>query len=213
MTDVNSTNDLLISPLEDLQKEECLKVLTQAYVTNPINIAVLGSGDVGLRRGKKIFGLMLGMFLPDETFVATSDGQVLGVVRFSRYPNCLPSGRQMISLVPKMLFSLGLSTTRRVSKWLSAWEEVHPHEAHYHLGPIAVLPELQGKGIGTKLMEYYCAAMDRDGEAGYLETDRPENVTFYSKFGFQVIQELPVLGVPNWFMERPKTETAEATDG
>ena len=35
------------------QKEECLRVLVQAFVTNPLNIVVLGAGDVGLRRKNK----------------------------------------------------------------------------------------------------------------------------------------------------------------
>jgi hypothetical protein len=37
---------------------------------------------------------------------------------------------------------------------------------------------------------------------GYLETDKPENVTFYKRFGFEVVDEHPVLGIKNWFMLR-----------
>ena len=44
--------------------------------------------------------------------------------------------------------------------------------------------------------------LDRENEAGYLETDRAENINFYGKFGFKIIGELNVLGVPNWFMKR-----------
>jgi hypothetical protein len=36
----------------------------------------------------------------------------------------------------------------------------------------------------------------------YLETDRPENVTFYRRFGFEIVQQEPVLGVLNFFMVR-----------
>jgi hypothetical protein len=34
----------------------------------------------------------------------------------------------------------------------------------------------------------------RTATSGYLETDRPENVAFYQRFGFEVTHEMPVLG-------------------
>ena len=53
-----------------------------------------------------------------------------------------------------------------------------------HLGPIGVAPEAQGQGIGTALMNRYIEHLKQERSAGYLETDRPENVEFYKKFGF-----------------------------
>ena len=35
-----------------------------------------------------------------------------------------------------------------------------------------------------------------------LETDKPENVTFYRKFGFETVDEITVLGMRTWFMRR-----------
>jgi len=51
-------------------------------------------------------------------------------------------------------------------------------------------------------MERYCEEVDRTGEGGYLETDRPENVNFYRRFGFETLEEALVLGVRNYFMWR-----------
>jgi hypothetical protein len=51
-------------------------------------------------------------------------------------------------------------------------------------------------------MEHYCEELDRTGDAGYLETDRPENVNFYRRFGFEVTDEVMVLGIPNYLMWR-----------
>jgi hypothetical protein len=33
-------------------------------------------------------------------------------------------------------------------------------------------------------------------------TDRLETVPFYERFGFNVIQEIPVIGTPNFLMQR-----------
>jgi len=51
-------------------------------------------------------------------------------------------------------------------------------------------------------MERYCHHLDEMGVVGYLETDRPGNVTFYTKFGFQVVGTALIHAVPNYFMRR-----------
>jgi hypothetical protein len=54
--------------------------------------------------------------------------------------------------------------------------------------------------------------MDACRAISYLETDKPENVRLYQRFGFRVIESADVLGVRNWFMSRPTFlgETAQA---
>jgi hypothetical protein len=44
--------------------------------------------------------------------------------------------------------------------------------------------------------------MDEQKALTYLETDKPENVRFYAKFGFVTTSDASVLGTPNWFMQR-----------
>lgn len=87
-------------------------------------------------------------------------------------------------------------------KWLGTWSKHDPKERHWHLGPVAVDAHLQGMGIGSNLMRVFCAKMDAAGETAYLETDKDINVRFYEKFGFEVVGEEDVIGVPNWFMIR-----------
>jgi GNAT superfamily N-acetyltransferase len=63
---------------------------------------------------------------------------------------------------------------------------------------------MQGQGVGTALMRYYVEQLERGKAAGYLETDRPENVSFYKKFGFVVRYEEKVIGTTTWHMWRPQ---------
>ena len=55
--------------------------------------------------------------------------------------------------------------------------------------------------MGSLLMRVF-ARMDAAGEVAYLETDKPENVRFYERFGFEVVGEEEVPGMSNWFMLR-----------
>jgi ribosomal protein S18 acetylase RimI-like enzyme len=75
-------------------------------------------------------------------------------------------------------------------------------ERHWHLGPVAVEPGLQGTGVGGLMLRAFGEQMDAEGEVAWLETDKPENVVFYRRAGFEVVEELTEHGLTNWWMRR-----------
>jgi GNAT superfamily N-acetyltransferase len=86
---------------------------------------------------------------------------------------------------------------------ISTMCEHDPDERHVHVGPVGVEPGVQGLGVGRQMMEMVCERLDDDGEVGWLETDKPENVVFYRRHGFDVAVDDRHLGFPIWFMRRP----------
>jgi ribosomal protein S18 acetylase RimI-like enzyme len=78
----------------------------------------------------------------------------------------------------------------------------HSTERHWHVGPVGVEPGLQGRGVGAKVMRLLCDAMDHNGEIAFLETEKPENVVFYRRLGFEVTSESELTGLHTWFMRR-----------
>jgi hypothetical protein len=46
------------------------------------------------------------------------------------------------------------------------------------------------------------AAGGARGRGPHPPSDKPENVRFYERFGFEPVGQEPVIGVPNWFMRR-----------
>lgn len=62
----------------------------------------------------------------------------------------------------------------------------------------------QGQGQGSKLMEAMKEECDREKLYLYLETEKEENLSFYKKHGFTVLQKIVIenLNVPMWLMER-----------
>jgi GNAT superfamily N-acetyltransferase len=112
-----------------------------------------------------------------------------------------------LRLLPSMLIALGGATLRGL-KGRSAWAKYDPKEPHWHLDPLAVAPEMQGQGIGSQLLKYFCDQVDETGRAAYLETDRAENVRLYERFGWSVREEASTLGVHVWFMWRTAREKA-----
>jgi ribosomal protein S18 acetylase RimI-like enzyme len=76
-------------------------------------------------------------------------------------------------------------------------------EQHWQLGPVGVSPDAQGTGIGTLMVEVFCAHVDSLAVAAVLATDNENNVRLYEKSGFVTQIVGSVIGVPMWFMLRP----------
>jgi GNAT superfamily N-acetyltransferase len=87
---------------------------------------------------------------------------------------------------------------------LNAIEKKHPHEPHYYLMGLGVEPDLQGRGLGTKLMAPILERCDRDGIPAYLESSKEINVPLYERNGFKVTEQMTVPngGPPIWLMWR-----------
>jgi putative acetyltransferase len=63
----------------------------------------------------------------------------------------------------------------------------------YGLGPVAVMPELQGQGIGAKLIRSGIAQMAERGAQGFVVLGDPG---YYARFDFKADPRLVYPGVP-----------------
>jgi GNAT superfamily N-acetyltransferase len=193
-------SEITLAALSPAMIPEAAGVLARAFVTNPLHLAAFGR-DV-LRRNETFF--LTGLSVMKGTKLVAVDGErIVGVIHWVEAPGCQYTGTERIRMMPGLLTGLGARCALRIMSWLAAWSGDDPSGPHVHLGPIGVEPDAQGRGVGRRLMARYCAELDASGKAGYLETDRPENVAFYRRFDFATVKEISVLGVPNFLMERP----------
>ena len=90
---------------------------------------------------------------------------------------------------------------------LAAYAPLDVHvfsENTWLISPVFVAPEHQGKGIATELIQ---KSMDDLAKKGYtfgLEAQTPENVRFYEKLGFRVIDtaQYPKGNITHYYMTR-----------
>jgi GNAT superfamily N-acetyltransferase len=88
----------------------------------------------------------------------------------------------------------------------------HPHEPHYYLRDVGVLPQRQGEGLGSALMGPTLELCDRDGLPAYLEASSARSAQLYERLGFRVTGELRVAGSPPLrLMLRPPSPKTEHT--
>ncbi len=74
----------------------------------------------------------------------------------------------------------------------------------HYLFAIAVHPSLQGRGIGGMLMKEALLRVDATRRPAYLESSKYENVPFYQRHGFEIMEKVsPGKGCsPMWLMWR-----------
>jgi ribosomal protein S18 acetylase RimI-like enzyme len=192
-----------IGSLNPSEVDETLDVLARGMRDNPLHVAAFGD-DPG-RRYLKFRRLMAAAFstrdLSHTLAARDTDGRIVGVCGMMPPGGCRPAPDDAARAVPALLRN-GPRSAFRTARWLGLWSRHDPDAVHWHLGPVAVDAHLQGMGVGSKLMRVFGAKMDAAGDDAYLETDKPENAAFYERFGFEVVGEEKVIGVPNWFMLR-----------
>lgn len=192
-----------VGDLRSGEVPEAIGVLTRGMRDNPLHVAAFGPDPERRRRQLERFFRGFFRVISRQAPLAAHDGggALVGVTGVAPPGTCRPGPLEELRLFPTLV-AMGPSTAMRLTRWVRAWADHDPDEPHSHLGPLAVDAHLQGRGIGSRILGEYCERLDRAGELAYLETDKPENVRLYERFGFRVIAEEPVIGVPNWFMRR-----------
>jgi predicted N-acetyltransferase YhbS len=196
-----------IQPIQEEEIPSALDVLGKAFATMPNPLAIF-SGKSDIERRMKIALAAMLEHLPGQVFVAEQSNQIVGAMRIVKWPDCQLSPLQGEKMMPAMMKIGGEDTVQRMFELRGTWAKSDPKKPHWHLDPLGVTPELQGQGIGSQMMEYYCKHVDELGMAAYHETDTPQNVKFYERFGFKFVGEELINGIPNWYLWRPPSGEA-----
>ncbi len=189
-----------VRPIESAELKTAALVAARGMRDNPLHVAAIGDNPQRrVRVMRRVFSRLL--TLPGRPTLGAWDGaRLVGVADSAEVGQCQPSMRERLRLAPAMV--MAGRAAPRMAQWLTAWAEHDPDRPHSHFGPLAVDLDVQGRGIGSLLLSTYCRRLDDVGMLAYLETDRPENVRLYERFGFVVTAEAEVIGVENWFMTR-----------
>ena len=83
--------------------------------------------------------------------------------------------------------------------------ESRVHDAWY-LEYLAVDPSKQGSGLGSLILKESLKVIDELGEAAYLESSTPQNMSLYERFGFRFLKKIQVGSSPqiNTMFRQPK---------
>jgi GNAT superfamily N-acetyltransferase len=183
-------------------------VLAKAFHEDPVIGWLTPDASRRPARLRHFFGIELRhMVLPNGCVWATSDLSAAALV--------MPPGKWRVPLQVTLregrVFGAGLGRAARLGaamEWRHAREVRGPH---YYVRDVGVLPEMQGKGLGTALMTPTLERCDREGLPAYLEASSARSAALYERLGFEHVSELSVLGSPPLrLMLRPPREREAA---
>lgn len=107
------------------------------------------------------------------------------------------------ALVQVMLESVDADLFADLAAFADLVHEYHPVVDHWYLPVTGVDPYLQGKGLGSALLQHALAICDLQELPAYLEASTERNRQLYERFGFVEIGSIQVGSSPRvWAMMR-----------
>lgn len=85
---------------------------------------------------------------------------------------------------------IGINRVGKVLGRESKIKKNHPSTPFIHLWFIGVLPDHQGKGIGSNLIDIVLEKAKKQGLPIYLETSVLRNLDWYKKYGFKIYNDI-----------------------
>ena len=213
----------LTSQLSEEDLPVAASLAAKAFADSPPYVEIL-PGDKNRNGARE--GFLAWMFernfllrLDDECFRCTYDGdKLVSFFLFIKPGLRHPSFWDMLRVgLLTGLFSYGLGVFRRLLVTKSWFEDKEREVLGERSGTMVrlermtVLPEYQGKGIGTHALSSALEEADEGGLSVVLATQERRNVAFYKRLGFKVVDERHVdigKGYTSWMMVRePNRET------
>jgi ribosomal protein S18 acetylase RimI-like enzyme len=86
------------------------------------------------------------------------------------------------------------------NRYMAALVRAHRKDPQWYLMVLCADPLAQRSGVGTMLLEEALTQVDVEGVGSHLETPRLDNVAYYRRFGYELIETLtPLEGGPPYY--------------
>ncbi len=142
-----------------------------------------------------------------EIWVAHADGKIAGGAVWLP-PGAYPRSPRREAMTYLRALPTFLRVGRRLGgsiRLLSAVDKAHHDldEPHYYLAILGTDPLFQRTGAGAAMLQPVLERCDAEGLPAYLETQKEDNLAYYARHAFEMVQRLEVAGVPPiWTMLR-----------
>ena len=168
-------------------------VLAEAFYDDPVLGWLIPEERSRQARLRHFFGIELRhMVLPR--------GQVWTTGELSGAALIMPPGAWRAPLHATMLegrvFWPRLGRAARLGAEMERRHGREVREPHYYVRDVGVLPEMQGRGLGSALMRPTLECCDQENLPAYLEASSERSAALYERLGFQQMRELRVGGSP-----------------
>jgi GNAT superfamily N-acetyltransferase len=189
-----------VRPTTDDRLPVMAAVLGRAFVHDPMILWPMVEAPDMQPRVARHFATIYREFMGRGTMWEAGDG--------AGFAHWVPPGGagEALETTDAILAALCELTNDDGARYEVLWEWVEarvPADVMY-LDAIGVDPSQQGRGVGTALMRVGIEQARELGVDAFLETAVEANVTYYERFGFEVVEDGAVADGPHiWFMRAP----------
>lgn len=194
--------------------DEISTLYRDAFIKDPLFNYVINKNHY--KRVKKLFVFFTKLSLVSQQKVIEDryNGVLRGVILLETpesINNDLKISRHISIIVSfiNLLFSTSFSTINRLMKYMAILTPYRFKENHHYISCFGVSPLYQGQGVGKKLfLKALKIVDDQKSSIGVgLDTENPENVELYKKFGFEVTHEDRLGDITIYSMFRKKKKS------
>lgn len=182
------------------ERDRIASTLVRAFDDDPLVRWVFDRPSVRRRSTGRFFRWWVGELIEQDVTWTTPDLTGAAVWALPR------QWRSSALSEARLGLSIGLGVRAPLTKALSMArvEAKHPAEPHLYLAMLGVDPRYQGRGLGSALITSGLDIADEERWPAYLETANDQNLAFYGRHGFEVIErfDLPRGGPSIWRMWR-----------
>jgi GNAT superfamily N-acetyltransferase len=191
-----------VRDLDRSHKSAALDILCAAFHDYPDTRYVIGEAEA--EYDEKLRDL-IGFFV-DGRLIArcsadrTVSGRRPSWVAIVSPPTEIPMPRELAESHARVGRRLGSEAMARFERYNVACEATHPGHAAHYLGMIGVRPDVQGHGIGRRLIDAVKdrARSDPRSTGVTLNTECESNLPFYGKMGISQGLEVDVGPLHTW---------------
>ena len=197
-----------IEPLRPEDLDAAIDTLARAFQDDPG--ALIVEPDPALRPAamQALFAPVVRQALPFGHVVAAClDGRIVGIATFLPPGHDTATDEEMIAAGLLEAIAAAPAAAERMGPMIDFLEAQHVRAIdgpHWRLEFFGVEPDLQGSGVGSRLIRSGHAVADAAGERCYLETFTRKNVDWYEKRGYRVAIDgiVPGTDIPVWGLIR-----------
>lgn len=141
--------EVAVTELDRNELKFAAGVVGRGFRDNPMTIAAFGHDPLLRMRGmERVMGSYTGL-LKQPPLAARRGEWVVGVCGMAPPDTCQPPFLRQLRFMTAMM-RCGPAATVRCIRIQLAWKKRDPGERHWHLGPVAVEPGLQGMSVGSQ---------------------------------------------------------------
>jgi ribosomal protein S18 acetylase RimI-like enzyme len=174
--------------------EEVVDILTSAFYDDPVYVWFMRQDHQKEEAYRHFFNTVLSEYFIKSIVYKDSESRATSVWIDSKYiPDYTGRDRPTTDSFLKNISYW--CTEKGVNKFIQLTDlqdKTHPKERHHYLWVVGVIPEAQGRGLGTEILRHHLAVLDEIQMPTYLENSNEKNLGLYKRLGFQQVNTIEI---------------------